>query len=144
MKKVRSSQVAIFVMNWVKHSFSLWVSLRKLFLPMSLVNFWAFWKCFGIWTAVKGWNGIKSFLLSNLLTHIPVYAFLFGLAPKLLSKVFKNYILCPFITFTAVLVNPINSLLDLSNSFIILIMSLIYSAEVVKVAFLFVHFQILF
>ena len=28
MKKVRSSQAAILVMNWVKQSFSLWVSLK--------------------------------------------------------------------------------------------------------------------
>ena len=36
MKKVKSSQVAIFVLNWVKHSSSLWVSLRS---SMSQVHF---------------------------------------------------------------------------------------------------------
>ena len=29
MKKVRSSQAAILALNWVKHSFSLWVSLNE-------------------------------------------------------------------------------------------------------------------
>ena len=36
MKKVKSSQVAIFILNWVKHSSSLWVSLRS---SMSQVQF---------------------------------------------------------------------------------------------------------
>ena len=34
MKMVRSSQVAIIVLNWVKQSFSLWVSLK--FIKVSL------------------------------------------------------------------------------------------------------------
>ena len=29
MKKVKSCQAAIVVLNWVKHGFSLWVSLKK-------------------------------------------------------------------------------------------------------------------
>ena len=29
MKKVRSSQASVLVLNWVKHSFSLWVSLKQ-------------------------------------------------------------------------------------------------------------------
>ena len=31
MKKVRSDQTAILVLNWVKYSFSLWLSLKKTF-----------------------------------------------------------------------------------------------------------------
>ena len=31
MKKVRSRQAAIFVINWVKHDFYLWVSLALIF-----------------------------------------------------------------------------------------------------------------
>ena len=29
MKKVKSSRAATFVVKWVKHSFSLWISLKR-------------------------------------------------------------------------------------------------------------------
>ena len=38
MKKVRSSQAAILILNLVKHSFSLWVLLKKVFLKFILCS----------------------------------------------------------------------------------------------------------
>ena len=42
MKKVRNSQAAILVLNWVNHSFSLWVSLSK----NICVNIKLYWKLY--------------------------------------------------------------------------------------------------
>ena len=47
MEKVRSSQAVILVQNWVKHSFSLWISLKNILWKMSFsesLRFW--WKYF--------------------------------------------------------------------------------------------------
>ena len=36
LKKVRGIQAAILVLNWVKHSFSLWISLNSLTLCLQI------------------------------------------------------------------------------------------------------------
>ena len=48
MKKVRKSQAAIMVFIWVKHRFSLWVSLRKK----------NFWETYSLWRSWHGTNVI--------------------------------------------------------------------------------------
>ena len=97
MKKVRSSQAAILVLNWVKHSFSLWVSLMntlskipfyfvKKFLTKIQIYIWhllIFGHCLQVypwmkrlmfvfvWFFIKG--GVKDTLKWNLKSnsHIP-------------------------------------------------------------------------
>ena len=51
MKKVRSSQAAIFVLNWVKHSFSLWVSLIHLNKEVCCISD-VLWDFFNNWMKV--------------------------------------------------------------------------------------------
>ena len=64
MKKVKSSQTAILVLDWVKHSFNMWVSLRQIewwvqngpitkneILPVTTLFFWKF--CFSLRTSYK-------------------------------------------------------------------------------------------
>ena len=51
MQKVRSSQAAVVVLNWVKHSFSLWLSLKpnRKSTDSSKRRYSAFSKCPSVW-----------------------------------------------------------------------------------------------
>ena len=80
MKKVRSSQAAILVLNWVKHSFSLWVFLsrRQLFISFSFVPFVLEW-----------FQAVRGFMLLAILFAFIAFAqgvYLVASMPVLKSK----------------------------------------------------------
>ena len=64
IKNIRSSEPAILVLNWIKHSFSLWVSLKN--STTEKIRFKNIYQ--GVSKLKKKWNTIEKLTLESLNT----------------------------------------------------------------------------